>query len=82
MKEDTEYKLERQRMVEEQFLSRDITDPRVLEAMLSVPRHVFVPEEHQAAGIPGQSTADRPVTNHLATLYRGFNDTDAGLRRS
>jgi len=47
MKEDTEYKLERQRMVEEQFLSRDITDPRVLEAMLRVPRHVFVPEEHR-----------------------------------
>ncbi len=47
MKEDSEYKLERQRMVEDQFLSRDIRDARVLEAMRKVPRHIFVPEEHR-----------------------------------
>jgi len=47
MKEDSEYKLERQRMVEDQFLSRDIRDARVLEAMQKVPRHIFVPEEHR-----------------------------------
>jgi len=31
-------------MVRTQMMSRDITDPLVLEAMRTVPRHVFVPE--------------------------------------
>ncbi len=35
----------RYRMVREQIESRGIRDPRVLEAMRSVPRHLFVPEE-------------------------------------
>jgi protein-L-isoaspartate(D-aspartate) O-methyltransferase len=33
-------------MVEEQLARRDIRDPRVLTAMLSVERHLFVPEAH------------------------------------
>jgi protein-L-isoaspartate(D-aspartate) O-methyltransferase len=33
----------RQRMVEEQLRGRDITDARVLAAMIAVPRHLFVP---------------------------------------
>lgn len=37
---------ERQRMVEEQLLDRDIRDPRVLDAMLTIPRQRFVPAEH------------------------------------
>lgn len=41
------YESNRQRMVEEQFIRRDITDKRVLDAMRKVPRHVFVPEEHR-----------------------------------
>jgi protein-L-isoaspartate(D-aspartate) O-methyltransferase len=47
MKEDSAYEQDRQRMVEEQFLSRDIRDARVLDAMRKVPRHIFVPEEHR-----------------------------------
>jgi protein-L-isoaspartate(D-aspartate) O-methyltransferase len=35
----------RQRMVEQQLVGRDIRDERVLEAMRSVPRELFVPEE-------------------------------------
>lgn len=35
---------ERRRMVAEQLRARDITSPRVLDAMLRVPRHLFVPE--------------------------------------
>jgi protein-L-isoaspartate(D-aspartate) O-methyltransferase len=35
---------ERRRMVNEQLKARDIRDPRVLDAMASVPRHLFVPE--------------------------------------
>jgi protein-L-isoaspartate(D-aspartate) O-methyltransferase len=36
---------ERRRMVQEQLRARDITDARVLEAMLKVPRHLFVPDD-------------------------------------
>jgi protein-L-isoaspartate(D-aspartate) O-methyltransferase len=35
----------RRRMVSEQLSSRDIRSPRVLEAMLQVPRHRFVPPD-------------------------------------
>jgi protein-L-isoaspartate(D-aspartate) O-methyltransferase len=35
----------RERMVDEQLCGRDITDRRVLEAMRSVPRHRFVPQD-------------------------------------
>ena len=35
---------ERERMVEEQLVRREITDARVLEAMRKVPRHLFVEE--------------------------------------
>jgi protein-L-isoaspartate(D-aspartate) O-methyltransferase len=38
---------ERQRMVEDQFVKRDIYDERVLEAMLATPRHRFIPPEYQ-----------------------------------
>ena len=39
---------ERLRMVNEQLKGRDIRDPRVLDAMVSVPRHLFVPESLRA----------------------------------
>ena len=35
---------DRRRMVEEQLRGRDIRQPRVLDAMRQVPRHLFVPE--------------------------------------
>ena len=35
---------QRRRMVDEQLRARDIVDRRVLDAMLAVPRHLFVPE--------------------------------------
>ena len=38
----------RERMVREQLLPRDIDDLRVLEAMQSVPRHIFVEDALQA----------------------------------
>lgn len=38
---------QRTRMVEQQLRGRDITDPRVLSAMLAVPRHLFVPEDQR-----------------------------------
>jgi protein-L-isoaspartate(D-aspartate) O-methyltransferase len=35
----------RQTMVQQQIASRGVKDPRVLDAMLKVPRHMFVPPE-------------------------------------
>ena len=43
----TAYLIERKRMVEDQLVWRGIHDPRLLEAMGSVPRHCFVPEEYR-----------------------------------
>ncbi len=38
----------RRRMVDEQLKARDIQNPRVLGAMLEVPRHLFVPDARRA----------------------------------
>jgi protein-L-isoaspartate(D-aspartate) O-methyltransferase len=46
----------RRAMVEEQIRRRGIASPRVLEALLSVPRHEFVPREFQA-----DAYADKPL---------------------
>jgi protein-L-isoaspartate(D-aspartate) O-methyltransferase len=37
----------RQRMVDEQIKRRGVADPRVLDAMRTVPRHLFVPDDSQ-----------------------------------
>ncbi len=37
----------RRRMVKTQIKMRGVKDPRVLQAMLKVPRHLFVPEEYR-----------------------------------
>jgi len=47
---------ERERMVDEQIIPRDVTDSIVLQAMRRVPRHEFVPPEYL-----GQSYEDHPV---------------------
>jgi protein-L-isoaspartate(D-aspartate) O-methyltransferase len=44
----TDWETERARMVESQLRARDIRDPRVLDAMREVPRHLFVPEAERA----------------------------------
>lgn len=48
--------LNRARMVEEQIAARGIRDPRVLEAMRTVPREAFVPEAMRASAYE-----DRPL---------------------
>ena len=50
------YTNKRQKMVSEQLIPRQITDPRVLEAMGMTARHLFVPEEHRH-----QAYADGPL---------------------
>lgn len=46
----------RDQMVRTQILSRDVKDPRVLDAFKNVPRHVFVPEKAREF-----SYQDRPL---------------------
>src|SRR5580693_10259815 len=46
----------RQLMVDAQLRDRGISDPRVLDAMLRVPRHEFVPEPYRA-----QAYEDHPL---------------------
>jgi len=43
-RENDEFAERRQRMVDTQLRARGISHPRVLDAMLRVPRHLFVPE--------------------------------------
>src|SRR6202022_3356494 len=47
----------RLRMVAEQIRNRGISDPRVLEAMESVPRHEFVPAEMRPLAYADQPLA-------------------------
>jgi protein-L-isoaspartate(D-aspartate) O-methyltransferase len=50
------YEKARERMVREQLMTRNITDPRVLAAMTTVPRHLFVEDALQA-----QAYGDHPL---------------------
>src|SRR5262249_8254637 len=43
--DEPEFTAARERMAREQLQGREITDPRVLDAMRRVPRHRFVPPE-------------------------------------
>jgi len=52
-------------MVERSFASAISAHPRVLEAMNSVPRHLFVPPEHV-----GDAYAVRPLPIGVARRFR------------
>jgi protein-L-isoaspartate(D-aspartate) O-methyltransferase len=65
---EREAALARQRMVDEQLLTRDIKDQRVLDAMSSVPRHRFVP-----ALMRPYAYADRPLPiGHKQTISQPY----------
>jgi protein-L-isoaspartate(D-aspartate) O-methyltransferase len=51
-----QYAPERRRMVESQIRNRGISDERVLDAMLRIPRHEFVAEEFRS-----QAHGDHPI---------------------
>jgi protein-L-isoaspartate(D-aspartate) O-methyltransferase len=53
---DDGFDLLRRRMVDQQLVAQGIRDPRVLDAIRAVPRHLFVPE----SGLP-QAYEDHPV---------------------
>jgi protein-L-isoaspartate(D-aspartate) O-methyltransferase len=52
----TDFSIARRNMVDRQIRGRGITDPRVSEAMLQVPRHLFVEE-----ALRGQAYGDAPL---------------------
>jgi protein-L-isoaspartate(D-aspartate) O-methyltransferase len=52
----TDYTIARRRMVEEQIIARGVRDARVIDAMLRVPRHLFVPE-----ALAAQAYSDFPL---------------------
>jgi protein-L-isoaspartate(D-aspartate) O-methyltransferase len=54
--EDDDLADARRRMVEEQIRARGVSDPAVLAALGSVPRHLFIPEDERAGAY-----ADRPL---------------------
>jgi len=59
---------QRKRMVDEQLKARDITDARVLDAMLNVPRHLFIPEAGRV-----EAYADTPVPiGHGQTISQPY----------
>lgn len=52
----SDYAIARRRMVEEQVKARGVRDQRVIDAMLRVPRHLFVP-----AALADQAYSDFPL---------------------
>jgi protein-L-isoaspartate(D-aspartate) O-methyltransferase len=68
MKENDELTHARERMVEDQIRSRGIKDARVLDAMGTIPRHVFVPTENRHLAY-----ADAPLPiGHRQTISQPF----------
>lgn len=74
----------RQRMVDTQIRARGVTDARVLAAMASVPRHLFVPEKVRAQAyedyplsIGERQTISQP---YIVALMTSLLDLEGGER--
>jgi protein-L-isoaspartate(D-aspartate) O-methyltransferase len=66
--DEHKYAEQRLRMVETQIERRNITDSLVLEAMRTVPRHIFVPESHRR-----ESYRDGPLPiGHSQTISQPY----------
>ncbi|MFP4395306.1 MAG: protein-L-isoaspartate(D-aspartate) O-methyltransferase [Anaerolineales bacterium] len=62
------YEAERRAMVEETIAARGVSDPAVLRAMRTVPRHVFVPEKYG-----DEAYADHPLPiGHGQTISQPY----------
>jgi protein-L-isoaspartate(D-aspartate) O-methyltransferase len=77
---------DRTRMVQRQIADRGIRDDRVLEAMLRVPRHAFVPDRRQleayedrALPIGGGQTISQPFMVARMTTLLEIRETDRVL---
>jgi protein-L-isoaspartate(D-aspartate) O-methyltransferase len=82
----TELELERLRMVDTQIAARGVRDVRVLEAMRSVPRHLFVPPEYRYQAysdgplpIASGQTISQPYIVALMTELLELKDTEKVL---
>jgi protein-L-isoaspartate(D-aspartate) O-methyltransferase len=80
------YQAARQRMVEEDIQGRGIDDKRVLQAMLKVERHLFVPENYRHLAyadrplpIGGRQTISQPYIVALMTHHLHLNPEDKVL---
>jgi protein-L-isoaspartate(D-aspartate) O-methyltransferase len=63
-----DYEAERRNMVDQQILNRGIRNPRVLDAMRTVQRHRFVPEEYRH-----MAYSDRPLPiGHEQTISQPY----------
>lgn len=76
----------RESMVQEQLVTRGILDARVLGAMRRVPRHLFVPPEHEerayddvALGIGLQQTISQPLMVALMAQLLALAGTERVL---
>ncbi|BCS52625.1 protein-L-isoaspartate(D-aspartate) O-methyltransferase [Geobacter sp. SVR] len=76
----------RRKMVQEQIVARGISDRRVVEAMLKVPRHIFVQEAFAAQAYSDSSlpigekqTISQPYTVALMTELLGLTGTEKVL---
>ncbi|HKI50611.1 MAG TPA: protein-L-isoaspartate(D-aspartate) O-methyltransferase [Geothermobacteraceae bacterium] len=62
------YSIARKRMVEQQLINKGITDQRVIQAMLEIPRHLFV-----EAGFEQQAYGDFPLPiGHRQTISQPY----------
>ncbi|MFI5370016.1 MAG: protein-L-isoaspartate(D-aspartate) O-methyltransferase [Candidatus Eisenbacteria bacterium] len=72
------FEVARRRMVEEQLVDRGITDPRVLEAMATTPRHRFVDPsfvpraygDHALPTVEGQTISQPYIVARMLELAR------------
>lgn len=53
----SDFSLQRKKMVIEQIIQRKIKDPKVIQALEKIPRHLFIPKEYWS-----QAYEDKPVS--------------------
>lgn len=80
------YERERSQMVNQQILRRGLKDPRLLAALESVPRHLFVPEDYRYAAyddsplpIGYSQTISQPYIVALMTALLGLDGDERVL---
>ncbi len=83
---EADYSKMRARMVHTQIRDRGVTDPGVLQALIKVKRHLFVPEEHRKRAygdyplpIGEDQTISQPYIVALMTEVLQLADTDTVL---
>lgn len=65
----SEFAAARHNMVESQVRTSGVTDPRVIEAMLAVPREAFVPESRRTLAYLGEDLRVRDAEGDAAARY-------------